>query len=241
VFAVLAHAGDAGAELLAQELGHRAGAPAVALVWAEELLLDSSLTHRLGGEGVVTEIELASGQRLDSGELAGLACRLTHAPVPHFDRGEEVERRYAALEAHALLLSWLAGLRCPVVNPVTSRGLPGPDPEPPELLTLATACGLRGRRFQLDTRAEPQLRLEPLEGDPREVLVAGRRVLGALTAEEAVACAELARRLNCPVLEVRLAASAEGGEQVVCGVDPLPQLGSEGAAAVADLLAGAPA
>ncbi|HEX6780983.1 MAG TPA: hypothetical protein VF125_03025 [Solirubrobacterales bacterium] len=241
MFAVLAHAGDAGAELLAQELAHRAGATRVALVRGEELLLGSRLTHRLGEAGAVTEIELADGRRLDSGELAGLACRLTHAPVPHFDRGEEVERRYAALEAHALLLSWLAGLRCPVVNPVTSRGLPGACPELPELFTLAASCGLRGRGFRLDTRAEPQLRLEPLDGEPREVLVAGRRVLGALGAEEAVACAELARRLNCPVLGIGLGASAQGGEPVLCGVDPLPRLGGEGAAAVADLIAGAPA
>lgn len=240
MFAVLAHAGDAEAELLARELARRPGA-SVALVWAEELLLGSSLTHRLDGEGVATEIELDSGQRLDSEELEGVACRLTHAPVPHFDRAAEVDRRYAAIEAHALLLSWLAGLRCPVVNPVTSRGLAGPNAELPELLTLAASCGLCGRRFRLDTRRDPQLWQEPLDGEPREVLVAGRRVLGAHTAEEATACAELARRLGCPVLGVRLAASAAGDEQLFYGVDPLPQLGAEGAVAVADLLAEAPA
>jgi len=241
VFVVLAHAGDTGAELLAEELSQRAGAPPVALVWAEELLLGSRFTHRLDGDGVVTEIELASGQRLDSGELAGLACRITRAPVPHFDRAAEVDRRYAAIEAHALLLSWLAGLRCPVVNPVSSRGLAGPDPEPLELFALAASCGLRSRRFRLDTRGDPQLWQEPLDLEPREVLVAGRQILGALTAGEAVACAELARRLGCPVLGVQLAASAADGEQVFAGVDPVPQLGAEGAVAVADLLAGAPA
>jgi hypothetical protein len=240
VFAVLAHAGDTEAELLARELSRRAAPASVALVWAEELLLGSSLTHRLDEEGTATEIELDSGERLDSGELEGVAQRLTHAPVPHFDGAAEVDRRYAASEAHALLVSWLAGLQCPVVNPVTSRGLAGPSAEPPELFTLAAACGLRGRRFQLDTRREQQLWQEPVTGT-REALVAGEQVLGALTTEEADACADLAQRLGCPALGVQFATATEGGEQLFCGVDPLPQLGAEGASALADLLVGVPA
>jgi len=237
---VLAHTGDAEAELLARELGRRVGGDAVALVWAEELLLGSSFNHSVSEVGAMTEIELASGQRLVSGELEGVACRLTHAPVPHFERAAEADRRYAAIEAHALLISWLAGLHCAVVNPVTSRGLSGPSLEPPELLSLAAACGLRGRRLRLDSRADPQLLQEPLAEEPRMVLVAGEMVFDALTTDESVACAELAHRLGCPVLGVQFATSAESDDQLFCGVDPLPRLGPEGAMAVADLMVGAP-
>lgn len=237
-FAVLAHAGDPEAEPLAAELTRRAGESSVALVWAEELLLGSRFTHRLGEDGARTEVELASGRRLDSTDLAGVVCRLQQVPVPQFRDAPEVDRRYAAIEAHALAISWLASLDCPVLNPVTSRGLCGPAVEPPELFSLAAACGLRGRRFRFAGTSAPQW-LEPL-AEPRTVLVVGERAFDPLGEADASACAELARRLGCPVLGVGLARSAEG-EQVFCGVDMLPPLGAEGAAALADRLAGAPA
>jgi hypothetical protein len=237
---VLAHTGDTEAALLARELGRRVGDAGVALVWAEELLLGSNFTHSVNVQGAMTEVELTSGQRLASDELAGVACRLTHAPVPHFDRTAEPDRHHATIEAHALLISWLAGLRCPVINPVTSQGLSGPKLEPPELLSLATACGLRSRHPRLDSRSDPQPRQESLTDEPRTVLVAGEMVFDALTTEESLVCAELARRLGCPVLGVQFATSVESDEQLFCGVDPLPRLGPEGAVAVADLMVGVP-
>jgi hypothetical protein len=237
-FAVLAHAGDPEAEPLAAELTRRGGASSVALVWAEELLLGSRFTHRLDGNGAVTEIELASGRRLDSADLDGVVCRLQQVPVPQFRGAPEVDRRYAAIEAHALAISWLASLECPVLNPVTSRGLCGPAVEAPELFSLAASCGLRGRRFRFAGASSPHW-LEPL-AEPREVLVVGERVIDPLGEADESACAELARRLDCPVLGVLLARSAEG-EQMFCGIELLPPLGPEGAAAVADRLTGVPA
>lgn len=237
-FAVLAHAGDPEAELLVAELRRRAGRSSVALAWAEELLLDSRFTHRLDASGAVTEVKLASGQRLDSADLGGVVCRLRQVPVPQFESAAEVDRRYAAIEAHALAISWLASLECAVLNPVSSRGLCGPLLGPPELFSLAASCGLRGRRFRFIGAPSPQW-LEPLV-EPRTVLVVGEQVFDPLGEADAGACAELARKLNCPVLGVVLGRSAEG-EQMFCGVETLPRLGAEGAAAVADRLAGAPA
>jgi hypothetical protein len=236
-FAVLAHAGDAEADLLARTLAGRGRSPVV-LLDAEELLLGSKFVHRLDEQGVATEIEVPGAAPLSSEALEGVVCRLTHAPVPHFERAPEADRRYATMEAHALLISWLAGLDCPVLNPVTSRGLAGPNVGLPELSTLAAACGLRSRRFDLDSRRGPEPWLEPLAASPREALVAGEQVLGPLDEETAAACVELARRLGCPVLGVHLAPALHGGEQLLCGVDPLPRLGAEGARAVAELLVG---
>ncbi|HET7508508.1 MAG TPA: hypothetical protein VFJ53_09130, partial [Solirubrobacterales bacterium] len=224
-FAVLAHAGDAEAELLAAELRRRAGGSSVALVWAEELLLGSRFTHRIDGDGATTEVELASGLRLDSAELRGVVCRLQQVPVPQFRQAPEVDRRYAELEAYALAISWLASLTCPVFNPVTSRGLSGPRPAPPELFSLAASCGLRAQRFRFASGPSP-LWLEPV-AEPRTVLVVAGRALHPVDDAVAAACERLAERLNCPLLGVLLARSAEGDE-VFCGVEALPSLGPAG-------------
>lgn len=146
-YAVLAHRGDTDAELLARELAARAAG--TALVWEDELLLGSRFTHRLGGGEIRTEIVLAGGRRLDSAALRGLACRLTHTLPAQFAAAPGPDRDYAAMESHALLLSWLASLRCPVVNPASPRQLGGPALGLLEWFPLAAASGLRCRRIRL--------------------------------------------------------------------------------------------
>jgi hypothetical protein len=146
-YAVLAHRGDADAELLARELAARA--PGTALIWEDELFLGSRFTHRLGDGDIRTEIVLAGGRRLDSAALRGLVCRLTHTLPAQFAAAPGPDRDYAAMESHALLLSWLASLRCPVVNPASPRQLGGPALGLLEWFPLAAASGLRSRRIRL--------------------------------------------------------------------------------------------
>jgi len=164
-YAVLAHRGDTDAELLARELALRD--PGSFIAWEDELLLGSRFTHRLDEGGVGTEILCAGGRRLDSSSLRGLACRLTHTLPPQFAAAPQADRDYAAMESHALLLSWLESLPCPVVNPASPRSLNGPALGLLEWLSLAAASGLRSRRVALAPPGAPPPYegWEPLAGD----------------------------------------------------------------------------
>jgi hypothetical protein len=251
-YAVLAHRGDIDAELLARELSLRD--PDSFLAWEDELFFGSRFTHWLDERGVGTEILCAGGRRLDSSTLRGLACRLTQTMPPQFASAPQADRDYAAMESQALLLSWLASLSCPVVNPVSPRSLTGPALGLLEWLPLAAASGLRSRRVCLvPPGARPphdgwelpagefggQLWAEPV-GEVAQLLVVGERVLGEADAEERRGCVRLARRARCPVLGVRVAAAADGtGPRVFCAADTRPALGAEGAAALAELMTGA--
>ncbi|HEX6664977.1 MAG TPA: hypothetical protein VF081_00100 [Solirubrobacterales bacterium] len=164
-YAVLAHRGDTDAELLARELALRD--PGSFIAWEDELFLGSRFTHRLDEGGVGTEILCAGGRRLDSASLLGLACRLTHTMPPQFASAPQADRDYAAMESHALLLSWLQSLPCPVVNPASPRSLNGPAMGLLEWLSLAAASGLRSRRIALAPPGAPSPYegWEPLPGD----------------------------------------------------------------------------
>jgi hypothetical protein len=164
-YAVLAHRGDTDAELLARELALRD--PGSFVAWEDELFLGSHFTHRLGEDGVGTEILCAGGHRLDSSVLRGLACRLSRAMPPQFANAPRADRDYAAMESQALLLSWLQSLPCPVVNPASPRSLNGPALGLLEWLPLAAASGLRSRRVALAPPGAPPPYegWEPLAGD----------------------------------------------------------------------------
>lgn len=240
-YAVLAHRGDTDAELVARELALRS--PDAVLVWEDELFLGSRLTHRVDERGVDTELECADGRRLGSSTLRGLVCRLVRSSPPQFIGAAEVDRAYAAMESHALLLSWLASLRCLVVNPPSPRQLSGPQLGPLEWTSLAAASGLRARRVRIPPDGEEEERLR-LPAELRaeavtQVLVIGDRVLGEADDAQAAGCVRLARAVGCAVLGVHFVAP-EGDPRgmLFCGAEAMPSLGHEGAVAVAELLAG---
>jgi len=250
-YAVLAERGDADAELLAAEIERRD--PAVALVWADELLLDSRFTHRVGPDGVEAELRCARGRRFDAASLRGVACRIEQALPPQFATAAEADREYAAIESQALLLSWLAGLPCPVLNRPSPRGLSGPGLAPLEWLPLAAAHGLRSRATRLPSgdgppapgwepvEGHPGLWGEPVPGPAEWLLVVGERVaLGEPGAEGESGYVALARGAGCQLLGVQVSPPNGGrGERTFLGATARPALGPAGAAAVAELIAGA--
>lgn len=238
-YAVLAHRGDADAEPLARELARR---PAdVVLLWEDDLFLGSRFTHRLGPRGCETELACEDGRRLDSTGLNGVVCRLTHAAPPQFAAAAAADRDYAGAEAAALLLSWLSGLACPVVNPASPRGLSGPVLSRLEWSLLAARAGL-GCSFRVEPGADPEepASVDPIDGPARELLVVGPNVLGEASPELARSCVELARTAGCPVLGIAVAGSVSAGPRQTrfLAARTLPPLGAAGAAAVAELLAG---
>jgi hypothetical protein len=150
-FLVLAHIGDDTAAEVALRLRRRVGPARVRVVTPEELVLAPSWAHVIDGSGVRTRIRLASGEVI--GEPGPLAVfnRLRFVTPIQFDGAATADREYATMELHALVLSWLASMGCPVVNRPSPRGLGGDDRTTLEWLRLASRAGLPVRAMRATT------------------------------------------------------------------------------------------
>lgn len=169
---VLAQGGDEGAVRLVARLRHRLGdqpghrpgdrlGPVVRLVTDAELAMGARVRHRppggpprpagpadpvgppapadpVGADRVV----LPDGTALGAETVRVVYNRLPGLAPPQFDRARPADRDYAAMEASAWLVSWLAGLGDRVVNRPSPRGAAGPDLGPLEALARAQRAGL---------------------------------------------------------------------------------------------------
>lgn len=172
---VLAHPGDRTAAAVAAWLRRRAGSDRVCIATPEELFLARRWSHALGEAGVRTRIELANGIILGDPPPGAVLDRLRFVRPPQFARGTAEDREYATMELHALLLSWLASLSCPIVNRPSPRGLGGAERGRLEWLRVAQAAGLPVRR----TRATTNARDLGLPGWPWEPAAGRIRAVGA--------------------------------------------------------------
>lgn len=134
-------------------LRKRLGADAVELVSGEELALAPRWHHVLDSGNVGTELTLSDGRRIASDRVAVVFQRMQQLDMPQFERSKPDDREYAVTEMQALLLSWLAGLSCPVVNRASPRGLCGADRSRLEWMTLAARAGLPTRGSELVSEA----------------------------------------------------------------------------------------
>lgn len=155
-------------------------------VTGTQLALARRWEHRLEGEGATSRVTLGDGTILDSRQLRGVVNRLQ--AIPHeFTLGMRTcDRDYGLQEAHALLLSWLRSLRCPVVNPVSPGGLSGAWRHPVEWFSLACESGLNTPEYRIDCEAPVHALVDPRPGLPErfhtmpslEVAVVGDTVCG---------------------------------------------------------------
>ena len=157
MFVVLAHADDRSALRVYAALVRRHGSATVALVSADALALAPLWEHRLwdGDDGDVRSlIELPDGRGLDDAAIGVVLNRLRRMDAPHFARAIQADREYAAAELYGLALSWLASLRVPVVNPVGTRALFGPERSPVEWSVALAGAGLvpRGMAMRASAR-----------------------------------------------------------------------------------------
>lgn len=155
---VLCHIHDRSAVRVYCALRKRLGAGAVELASGEELALAPRWNHTLDSGNVGTELTLADGRRLQSDRMRLVFQRIQQLDIPQFARSKPNDREYAVTEMQALLLSWLAGLPCPVVNRAGPRGLCGADRSRLEWMKLAENAGLPTRGFELvsDARRFPR-------------------------------------------------------------------------------------
>jgi hypothetical protein len=155
MFLVLAHADDRSALRVHRLLAQRHGATAVALVSADALAFAPLWEYRLDerGDGRGSAIELADGRRLDDRSIGVVLNRLRQVDAPQFARARPADRDYAQSELYSLVLSWLASLAAPVVNPVSTRALCGPEHSLVEWLAAFADAGLAPRGLAAATSA----------------------------------------------------------------------------------------
>ena len=174
----------------------------VKLVSAEEIVYAPRWVHRLADSPVESEITLHDGTLIRGPETGVVFNRLQRVDMPQF---APADREYALMEMHALILSWLLSLPCPVINAPAPQGLAGADRSPLAWQYLAAKAGLP---------CKPGARVDDYRFS---ALAAGERVRGPLSAELHEGCVELARSAGVELL--RLWFGADWG---FAGASPMP-------------------
>ena len=146
-FLVIAYPEDQLAMHVHAELSSRHAPEECRLVPGGELSLSPKVVHRIGDRVTSTTLVLADGTTIDGERLGVVLNRLSYLVMPLFARAKPVDREYAHMETHALWLSVLSSLECPVVNPTSTRGLVGADLGPLEQRTLAHRAGLQPQAY----------------------------------------------------------------------------------------------
>ncbi len=211
---VVAEADDEAAAWAAEGLRHRGLRP-LRLLTGCELSAGTVWEHRLGAAGVRTRLQLRDGTEVVDADLRGVLNRLTGRYVPPLPVCAE-DAEYAACEYHALLLSWLTSLPCPVLN------RPGP---------VGMAAG---NRSPMQWRREAQrvgLPLAPPHecGTSQTVFAVAGRLAGDNHGNgiTTTGCARLSRSLGATIIAIELSA---GPRPTFRSATQLPDLRSGGPA-----------
>lgn len=153
MFLVLANYNDDTAVAVYRELWARHGAAQAALLTDEDLLSGVGWSHVQQGSMSQTTLRLRDGRRIYSGEISAVFNRLRYLNAGYLTTLEGSDREYALGETFALVLSWLASLKCVVINPTSVRGLSGDPRSLIEWLRLAGEVGLPTRTVRFTTNA----------------------------------------------------------------------------------------
>ena len=220
---VLAHAHDEVARWVAAGLegvGHEQ-----VLFVTDGDLAGAGWEHRIGADDPEVSIRLRDGREIDGRQVRATVNRFAHIPPVLIERVAHADRDYAWQELSAVFVSWITGLRGPVLNPPDVRGLAGPWRPPSEWLHLATSAGLETAPLEYDSARGGWLGGDDGGAAWREddVLVVGQAVFSerGLSAQSIEGSRRLAALANTPILGITLAAD---GTERVTGATPLPDL-----------------
>lgn len=241
---VLAAEGDDCAGWVADGLAD-AGLDPLCVV-ADTELAGATWTHRIDGDATTTRVDLSDGRSIDSSDIRGTFNRLTYLPPAIADSLAADDQLYGLQEISALMMSWLASLPGPTVNPPDTRGFCGAWRSSGEWALLAGQAGLRCAPVYFDSASDGP---GPGRGwrdsgayvpFAEDVIVVGDAVFSRddLDPDDIGACRRLAALASTPVLGIAFAAD---GTHEVAGITPLPDLRSGGDAvitAIADALGG---
>ena len=244
---VLCDVDDAAALWLVARL--RAAGEQCLLVTSDLLSFARVRSQRIGRDGVQAHVRLDDVTVIETPDL--VVNRMPTPPTAAWRQAKPAEREYATAELIAFVLSWLAGLECPVRNRAEPECLAGPAPH--ELLAGVHAhrAGLDCADASFGTDASPY----PLLESAMHAAGPGARPVHAVVLDGRILDPEgLARRAGAP-LPAHLTAGVEafttaiGAESALIGIDfvvadrwwfagstPLPDLPSAGDALVRGLV-----
>lgn len=201
----------------------------IRLVPPERLVYAIASEHRIGRDGARFRLHTRLSEAIDSREIRGILNRITALPTAHLDRAYPEDRAYAIEEWHALLLSWLAALDGPVVNPPTPTGFAGLPRSPLEWHLLAGQAGLATDALAVDSRSPVPLHAGPTRRTTAAVLVLGHEAFGRVPPAVAEACVRL-RLLAGEWLIGVLLARDKAGRWIFREATALPDLRTGGSA-----------
>ena len=203
---VLSHAADRPAHWVAARLRSRRR-QRVELVLVESLGEPGTVwRHTLGGAGRGTEVALADGRVLRTGDVDVVLNRLLEPPVGALGHAVEADADYARSELTAFAASWLRALAPRVVNAPTPQGLCGAWRSPLQWRSLALAAGLPAARLSCDS-ADPAAALPVYGAEPGMTVLAvgGDALVGEMPGPVRAAARRLAQRTATPLLGLRFA------------------------------------
>lgn len=198
---ILHHAGDAAAEWLAASL-RATGAVPVYVMNDAELAGARSWMQRVstrGAEAAWCDPRLGLMRDRD---LRGVINRLVTVPAKMLASISPADRLHAFHELNAFLTSWLYGVRAPVFNRPTGRGLSGPVLHRSAWLMRASAVGLPTSAARVTSADSPE-RTRP-EGLQTVFVVNGEVVSGYVPRSIAAGCERLATAARVALLAVEL-------------------------------------
>jgi hypothetical protein len=264
VFLVLARPSDSTAIDVAAALKRRLGSAQVQLRTPNEVVLAPRWEHRVCDHGTSTRILTHDGVTLEKPSV--IFNRLSGFDSAPLDDGTPEDREYARAEIAALLLSWLAGVGCPVVNRPSPSSVFGGYRRAIVWQRLAVSAGLEtvplhatssSRRLPIPgLLSEPQVggstsetggrfrvnqfywHVPPAGVADKSIHVIGKRVIGDAPSAILEGCVELARLAAMDFLRVDfLKSTGQRHAWAFAGADHWPVVSdAQVIAAVADLL-----
>ena len=223
---VLAEDGDESATWVAQQLQLR-GLNPLRLVTGAELASSARWCYRHDATGPRTELRLSDGVVVDSLAVRGVVNRLTgwySAPAPI--AGTDID--YAAAEFAALVLAFMNGLHCPVINRAEPTGAAGGPWSPLRWRWEAHLAGLTTYSSGHEAAIPPSP-----PGQFSTVLGLGGRLLGAddIDPSTAQGCSRLSKARGDSLVQLSLR-SDHGRPPAFAYATQLPDLWAWGQPAI---------
>lgn len=191
-----------------------------------------------------TSTIVADGRIMPSKAVSAVITRMARVEPSDLPHITDEDRDYVGAEMTALLLAWLAQLRCPVYNRPTPQCLAGPAWRAERWARTALALGIPTNPTERDTRTASAHRCqtasampsrgERLEKNVATVSVIGDRAIGAHDPMEAQGALALARAAGADLLAVDFR-RADSGLRFV-GAHPWPDLDDREVAAELETL-----
>lgn len=169
-----------------------------------------------------------SGQVVPVKEITGVLTRRPALLEEEFVHIAPSDRKYVAAEMNAFLVSWLASLTCPILNPPTAACLSGPNWRTEQWIHAAAQCGIPVVPQHI--HIPPDKQTPESFGKVTEVTIVGDRCLGEVEKTLATYARSLARRADVQLLSLKFGETRRDVRLI--GVNLFPEITPELADAI---------